>query len=256
MRFKRILPALLAIFLLLCCTGCGDRTSPSTETPQSTAAPSGSSTEVGQPMVVDAYNGSRQNSEGALFTCAIPRVTLSGAEIDALNDELYQTFYTDQLGADGAPTGATSYDWYVCGDVLTLRITEDTGLEFMTYHVYSVRVSTAHVMTSEEVLSEAGLTAAAFEEQASAALGNAYCVWLSGELAQQEEPDARYLEQFQKTVSAENAAEAVPFLDESGALWLCGKVYQPAGGDYHEVLLPLTGYETSEFYSALLEKLG
>lgn len=46
MRFKRILPALLAIFLLLCCTGCGDRTSPSTETPQSTAAPSDSSTEV------------------------------------------------------------------------------------------------------------------------------------------------------------------------------------------------------------------
>ena len=102
----------------------------------------------------------------------------------------------------------------------------------------------------------AGLTAAVFEEQASAALGNAYCVWLSGELAQQEEPDARYLEQFQKTISAENAAEAVPFLDESGALWLCGKVYQPAGGDYHEVLLPQTGYETSEFYSALLEKLG
>ena len=149
MRFKRILPALLAIFLLLCCTGCGERTSPSTETPQSTAAPSDSSTEVGQPMVVDAYNGSRQNSEGALFTCAIPRITLSGAEIDALNDELYQTFYTDQLGADGAPTGATSYDWYVCGDVLTLRITEDAGLEFMTYHVYSVRVSTAHVMTPE-----------------------------------------------------------------------------------------------------------
>ena len=106
------------------------------------------------------------------------------------------------------------------------------------------------------MLTEAGLTAAAFEEQASAALGNAYCVWLSGELAQQEEPDARYLEQFQKTVSAENAAEAVPFLDESGALWLCGKIYQPAGGDYHEELLPLTGYETSEFYSVLLEKLG
>ena len=59
-----------------------------------------------------------------------------------------------------------------------------------------------------------------------------------------------------ESYAVENAAEAVPFLDESGALWLCGKIYQPAGGDYHEELLPLTGYETSEFYSVLLEKLG
>ncbi len=209
------------------------------------------------PPVVDAQTGTWKTSTGEIRAYAIPRINLPGAEIDVLNKEICKEFYTDNLDESGVYQGAiTDYNWYMNGNVLTLIVHRNYELEFGDYSIYSIRINTAHVMTSEEVLAEAGLTTAEFETQVSAALGNAYCVWLEEYIAQNPDSDEWILTQFKKTISDENAANAVPFFDENGVLCFCGNVYQIAGADCHEVLLPLSGYETSEYYDTLLSKLG
>lgn len=209
------------------------------------------------PLVIDACNGSWKTSTGDERTYAIPKIELPGAEIEALNEEICKSFYKDYLNEDDLYRGPIiGYEWYVNGDILTLILHGVYELDFMNYSIYSVRISTAHVMTPEEVLTEAGMTAAEFETKASDALGNAYCVWLADYISKYIDSDEQIVLQFQKTISNDNAARAVPFFDEKGVLSICGNIYQIAGADYHEELLPLTDYKTSEYYDVLLSKLG
>ncbi|MBQ6430764.1 MAG: leucine-rich repeat protein [Oscillospiraceae bacterium] len=209
------------------------------------------------PPVVDAQTGAWETSTGETRNYAIPRINLSGEEIAALNERIRKEFYTDRLDENGAYRGpAVDYVWYVNGDVLTLILREDFDTDYLDYSICSVRISAARVMTADEVLAEAGLDRADFEKQASTVLGNAFCVWLGMYIAQNLDSDEFLLTQFQKTVSKENTEKATPYFGENGALCFCGNVYQIAGADYHEALLPLTGYETSEYYETLLNKLG
>ena len=209
------------------------------------------------PLVIDARAGSWKTSTGDERTYAIPKIELPGAEIEALNEEISKSFFKDNLNEDGLYRGPiVGYEWYVNGDILTLILHEDYERDFMNYSVYSVRISAAHVMTTEEVLTEAGLTAAEFETKASAALGNAYCVWLADYISKYMDSDEQIVLQFQETISKDNAVKAVPYFNEKGVLCICGNIYQIAGADYHEELLPLTGYKTSEYYDVLLSKLG
>ena len=200
---------------------------------------------------------STMDPEGECHTLVIPFINLPGAEIDALNEELYRFFTTDAQATDSAPVRAAEYHWYVRGDVLTLLLQQNYGSVNPKYTIYSIRISTAHVMTKKEVLAEAGLTDAEYRELASAALGNAYCVSLSDYIPRFIDTDVFLRRQFIKTIGRDNTSETVPYFGENGTLYLCGRVYQiTGGGSYQEKLLPLTEYETSEYYDDMLSKIG
>lgn len=261
MNSNKLLLFLLSLTILLCCfTACTESSSKNSpqESKKIEQNESEKLTETAVPNVIDAIAGSRETSTGDIFTYSIPKIVLSGAEIDALNDEIYRRFYTDNISEDGVFYGAiTDYDWYVSGDILTLVIRKDFALEFLEYGIYSVRISDAHVMTSQEVISEAGLTVDEFGEQVRAVLGNAYCVWLNDYISQQLNSDEdRILEQFEKTISKDNVASVMPFFNENKALCFLGSIYQISGASYHEEILPLIDYEVSEYYGILLSKLN
>lgn len=200
---------------------------------------------------------STMDPEGECHTLVIPFINLPGAGIDALNEELYRFFTTDAQAADSAPHSAAEYHWYVRGDVLTLLLQKNYGSVNPKYTIYSIRISTAHVMTKNEVLEEAGLTDAEYRALASAALGNAYCASLSDYIPRFIDTDVFLRRQFAKTIGRENTSETVLYFGENGTLCVCGRVYQiTGGGSYQERLLPLTGYETSEYYEAMLSKVS
>lgn len=259
-KYCRLL-CLCLIFLLLCMTGCTTE-APHLSVTEGTDAPSASTYAASDPVdtpptVTDAYNETWTNSSGQSFSHAIPRLEgLPGDEVSALNEEIYRKFYTEKLNENGVPSGAsTSYDWYITQGILTVIVTETYNAEGSEcYTVYSVQTGTGHRLSREEVLEKAGVSEAAFEAMASLIMGNRFAAWLTDYIA--EVPALNTLtDPFQKTVSEENAIEASPYFGRDGQLCFRGYIYQIAGGAYHEELLSTVGYETSEYYDALMKLL-
>lgn len=168
---KRLCIVLVLLALLL--TACGKvkpaaTTAPPTEKatttqPPSTEAPEAPTT-TEEPVASTALPLTPEEPKVTLEKtgdCSIPKIDMAGAEVKQINEEIAKDF------AELSKYTYVNTDWYVTGDVLTLRLACKTETEpYESFRIYSVRVSTQERMTDDEVLQEAGMTREAFEERA------------------------------------------------------------------------------------------
>lgn len=168
--------------------------------------------------------------------CSIPKIDMAGAEIKQINEEIAKDF------AELSKYTYVNTDWYVTGDVLTLRLACKTETEpYESFRIYSVRVSTQERMTDDEVLQEAGMTRAAFEERAYKVQYNQLFLDYSKEAAEAM-ADNYY-------AAVRSAPSMQPFFGEDGTLWVRGWTAASLEEDYKETLLSLDAPLCEAYYT-------
>ena len=168
--------------------------------------------------------------------CSIPKIDMAGAEIKRINEEIAKEF------AEPSSYTYVNTDWYVTGDVLTLRLACKTETEpYESFRIYSVRVSTQERMTDDEVLQEAGMSREAFEERAYKVQYNQLFLDYSKEAAE------AMAENYHTAVLS--APSMQPFFGEDGTLWVRGWTAASLEEDYKETLLSLDAPLCEAYYT-------
>lgn len=286
MKLNRLCFVLLALLVLF--GGCtqsepGDSAETSASLKESatpletdtTKNPEPSEVETQEPLpsaepVVDAYNGSWVAPTGDTYTYTLPKLQLSGGDVEQVNNEIY-ALYSDNLNENGELWGYMeySYEVYIWEDLLTLilrldypedNLSDDFAIASQHY-VYTLRLSDGSRVAPLEVLELVEVSQEAFYSIASQIMGNAYCLsipedYLQTILASETlSPEEALLTQFAHTISEENTGSCVPYLNESGELCFLGKIHQVAGAGYHTQLFSFKTVESSSPYFEILLEL-
>ena len=140
----------------------------------------------------------------------IPGINFSGAEIQKINSEIYDTLYHGIVEEEFANMSAgvsvicyeITYDWAVNGNILSLWITCNYDWEWTDYYVYNVDIKTEKEVSDADLIQSHGMSPEQYNDQVRKA-----------------------------SVSPENAAQAKPFINENGELCIIGYMDSTAGAD-------------------------
>ena len=179
-------------------------------------------------LVEDAYY-----SETGDRVISIPMVNLGSAEILALNQEIYQTYYPEIQNALSHPDEVeilteSTYIWNVNGDILSLVIHSFYGGPWFQYMVYNISVSEQTVLSKHDVISAAGWSNEEYQEQLRAVMMQSFLdVNSSAASSSNSDMRAQYDIQQERTLGDDNMEEALPFLNGEGSLCVIGRIYIP-----------------------------
>lgn len=254
--FRRMIPLMLAF---LCCTAC-------TNTKDAVTDPS--------PLVADAYRaeltytGNVYNEQtgnyedtSILASYHIPKIQLSGDAISEINTELYDALYPDiqnsvsEIEEYGFPNTSEgiSYHWAENGDILSLvtdnRKKNDCG--HSEYFVYNISISSGTLLSNEDVITGAGFSEEEYCELAEQVLGSFY--WNGFDPSDENFEGSNFVDFFndtlQKTISQDNIAQSIPYINEQGQLCVVAKIYSVAGADYYWHDLNMIDFELNPNYN-------
>ena len=183
----------------------------------------------------------------------VPEIMLEGEEIEAVNEALWEAMYENALlptlessvnGFYVIGYGVIDYAWAVNGEVLSLwTICSSTEAEWREYSVYNISISEKAVLSTEEFLQEIGISSADYQADVEEALTAFHRESFGYDNMVVGSPDYLWAEeQLARTLSAENLASAVPFLNEDGALCLYCAVYSPGGAEFYYQLISVENH--------------
>ena len=209
-------------------------------------------------LVEDAYY---ETSEfmGISLSYRIPRVLIEGEEIERANDELYDAAFSKIKNAfESVENGSepyilsSSYEWAVNGDTLSLHYLEkEIYDDYIDHVVYNYSISHGTVLSKEELLQSVGWTISDFEEKCRQVLVTELINWpFPKEPGDKLVIDWQWFDAYSETLTDENIADAVPFLNEKGHLCMIGYGYTLYAGGYDAFVFDLEEYEVSPYYSA------
>ena len=165
----------------------------------------------------------------------IPGINFSGAEIQKINSEIYDTLYHGIVEEEFANMSAgvsvicyeITYDWAVNGNILSLWITCNYDWEWTDYYVYNVDIKTEKEVSDADLIQAHGMSPEQYNDQVRKA-----------------------------SVSPENAAQAKPFINENGELCVIGYMDSMAGADGYYHLINLEDAEAEESSSLYMDSSG
>lgn len=200
------------------------------------------------PRVIELYTAERgyTNEDGTPQILHVPFVLVSGDYANEVNIEILRTFA--QVGVS-----SVEYSWAVNGDILSIAVEGDNMSGSMAANI---DLRTGSKASNDAICEAAGLTGQEYRELARQALVNRLFASMEDFLTEQG------VEEYSQWVDApiahteENVADAVPYLDDQGKLWIYGIVYTPFGGGRSEELIPVTDMELHPEYVAYLEYIG
>lgn len=215
--------------------------------------------------VTDAYTEKADYSDygGNASTAEfhIPQIELEGAQIDALNQRIYDEWYTDvqyslqNIRDYGSPSISTlSYEWWLNDDILTLIIEAVYPLDddFVLHNVYNVSLADACEVSRSDLIEMCRIDEDAFYRVAEQALGSAFY-----DKVYPYKDDVFYNESaesyYQQTISRENIDRSAVYLGRNGHLCLLGEGFWPIGGGSFECDIDLEDYDISPYYGEALD---
>lgn len=195
-------------------------------------------------LVVDTLNQTLDFSYGLTCTYTIPRIAIEAPEIDAINEEIYNTlypYYQESSSVGDFPMyGDISYLWCLNGDILSLVIDVVIAPDASPYDkffVYNIDLSTMTLLDNAALLSHYGWSQEQYLDRTRSVVGAVWDSYWS------TLPDSGTRSE---TLSDANLAEALPFLNEDGHLCLVCPLHFPIAGGYDEGLFDL---ETGASYT-------
>ncbi|MEY8387416.1 hypothetical protein AALC17_08995 [Oscillospiraceae bacterium 38-13] len=205
-------------------------------------------------LVVDAYS---EEFGGRKFN--IPKITLSGDAVANINAEIWRNLYDGvvveilEWWNQGHYEGDEyiTYNWYVNDNILSLVVeSHPVDWAWTDYYVYNISVPDGAVLSTQNVLSYCGLTDSLYKETAKQAL-YAFHFSCYGESIYERNDVAgmKYADEaLAKTISAENIAKALPFINDKGELCMVCPVYSIAGADYYYNVINLNTFTLPTHY--------
>ena len=172
----------------------------------------------------------------------IPEINLKSQEVAAINEEIWKNLY------DGVVVGVTedwnqwhntgsehiTYNWYVNKNILSLVIeSHPYDYAWRDYYVYNIDIRTGREISSSELLDVYEISPDAYNKLAEQVLGSKFWTDSSWCINDQYIQYGQFTEALRNTISSDNIAKAIPYINGQGELCIIAKVYSLAGaGSY------------------------
>ena len=179
----------------------------------------------------------------------IPQLEMEGDYAAQINAEILKQYGVEAM-QNGEPVGYASadYTWADNGAILSLSV---VGVPEEYYDnicvVCNIDINTGEEVSYDAVYGSLGLTGEEYRALVKKALLNRL-VLTSEDAFGESAMNYDFTEIIEKTENDANIRSATTYLDSEGKLWIRGTVYQFAGAESNEYLLPLTDYELSPNY--------
>ena len=215
-----------------------------------------------QYLVNDAYY-----LENADYMYSIPAVNLESADILAVNAEIYNDLYPQIQSAleKGLVVGellSSTYSWNLNGDILSLVIFYRYGGPWHEYKVYNISVSGKRLVNDTAVIGAAGYTESEYSQMARSAMEQKF-ISLSQLLKDRESEmfKTAYDRAYNETLSQDNIAASMPFLNAKGDLCIIaniGLIMMQNSSSWEELDLvtPYSEDENQDFYATVKSPSG
>lgn len=215
-------------------------------------------------LVTDAYTETYTDEFGT-YVWRIPEITLSGDDIESINNEIWETLFTGAviLNHEGIQKGSTfvaydviDYSWAVNGNILSLVITtSDPSTSWTDFYVYNVDITTGSELSRDTLLSTYGYSLDDYRKLAEQALGSQF--WSGWDRDNENFQNNSFISWFndalQKTISQENIDQSFPYINSKGELCIIAKVYSLAGADYYWNNLNISNFTLIPDYATPVE---
>lgn len=280
---KKFAAILLLFALLLAMTACAGIDEPHTETetpttaapatqePQTTTLPP--TTEAPQPQTEPApteeteheiyvYSIFSDNAEVDDVLCCfdIPSVWIDEEEVEdanaliwkELHDETYVPLVEEPMAEYGnIDIAGISYDYnYSHGILSVIAWYHGFYTSEQTYRVYNILASEKRLATRAEVLQAFGMTEEDYRVKAADIVGSyAWDSHQSALINASDRPDfaEEIYDCIRKTVVEDNLFDTMPFVMDTGTLFILARIYTPAGAGYYDALIPMDYTVNSEY---------
>ncbi len=252
---RTFVAVIMVLIMCLCMFGCDKAETKEDATQSPTAVPTCAPIEKidYSNLVTDAYSGTIND-----VSYAIPTINLDGADVERINNEIWDIYYTNYVEKMKEASQmleynndvALSYDWYVNGDVLSLIVNQTArGIPFNDYSVYNVSISKSQQISSEEVVKASKISMDEYYLKAEQAMGS--YVWKSVENSDMLEAEGNIISfnyALKNTIEKSNVEKSEPFINKNGELCIKAIIYCIAGPEYSRVLMNLEDFELVEDY--------
>ena len=218
-----------------------------TAAPADTAGPETTETRDYAGLVVTESETTIPNSYEDL-DYIVPRIVWEGNVIDDINayisDYCYPRIEASQseYDSDGYvyTSGGMHYEWWVNDDILTLILWDYVYPDASGWdepQIWNVDLSDAdnpRELTKADILEYFGLAQDEYITLTQDALGSCFCERYEGAFESGMGLDTDFThQQFERTIAAENAEAAEPYIGENGSLWVNASIYSLAGGELY-----------------------
>ena len=175
------------------------------------------------------YNDSLSDGYG-YGVIMIPQINLDSTEIDSINQEIYETYYTNEAAnwTRSSPVGAIRYYKALKDDILSVVIEYSRPEnEFKSYSVYNVSVSGKRSVSDSEVIANSPISD--FNGTVRKAMESwFYNAYYDSVSVSDESACEWYNEQLDATRADENVKRSRPYFNENGALCATVQIYRLA----------------------------
>lgn len=167
----------------------------------------------------------------------IPVVELSGVNASEMNRKLYDTYYKvlqDEvfgMDEDELSLGNMIYTVGKKGDIVSVVVELASTWDYVDFDVYHFSASTGKELSDEEVFRAYGMS---LEQGRSMIKQSMTAYWedMEGSVWEDDEDeDAFFQEQKERTLADSNIREVRPMIAENGELQFVGRFYSIAGAD-------------------------
>ncbi len=184
-----------------------------------------------EPLVSDARYALLRAEDATVYGCYhLPKLNVVGAEAfnKTLNLELNAIIDEGQELLMGL-----HYTWNTEDNVVAILSQLKLDWDMKVFYGHYADIATGTALTKADLLAACGLD----EETFAAACQEAMLTWLTAQYA-----DSPLFEELKaSTLTEENIAACIPFLDENGEVCIAANIASPAGADSYWHLLDLDG---------------
>lgn len=180
------------------------------------------------------------------FCYHIPKINMTRNQAKAVNDAIMETFLPMVTAAEQRQDdiyddfiGGLVYEYYINGDVLSLVIQSRSKdhSSIRTYYVYNVDLTSGQLMTTAQLYKTLGLTVAQAKDLAVDYLRTYWEDVQPTDMVSLDYIDSMIVD----TLSSENIAKALPYLNENGELMFAAEISIAAGAGYNRFLVNKAG---------------
>lgn len=219
-------------------------------------------------LVTDAYSKEcRYNflsDDEEIASFRIPQVNLDSDDAKRVNKEIYDAWYPEiqnaiaEIDSYGWPSTSDgmSYRWNVSGNILSLVASNNYWPEWsggLEYFVYNFSLPAGTLLSNNEVYSAAGFSQTEYNNRVTQALGSRFFEGLESHIETNGYDDF-LREQYENTVSDQNIARSMPYINEEGQLCIIAAIYSLAGGEYYWHDLNLQSFELNSSYESYIKQ--
>lgn len=207
-------------------------------------------------LVTDAYNKSKKIDDGnnlINYKFRIPNINIDSDYVSELNKEINEKLISEakkiiESNEEFSALLEIDYEYYKNNDILSVVIYATHEGEIKNYYVYNINTQTGAKVTNEEIIKIKGFDKTTFENKLSNALGidfenrnGEFESWLPAQGSSTEESKKFYEAQYKLTTNLNNCKleNQQIYLGENNKLYVVGKSYNLAGGEYSNRVINL-----------------